>query len=380
MVEMDYSYGSQFFNELFDDVLDLILHSDIENLDDSTFNNLSLRMFTFQFHNNAFYRKYCTDLDITPGDIDDFTRIPVVPTDFFKKYVLISFPESLLNSASFFTTSGTEFGVYGKIWRDPKTMELYDASYFRATKEYFFPDLEEGERMRMHFLASDPKDVPNSNMGHNTYLSEKFFGYGSKHFIDKEGFHVSDLSELLRQSEKTGEPVALKASTFSLILFLDYCQEGRLRFDLPEGSRCGYGGGSKGISRQASKEELIDLQDEVLDIQKSHANDLLAYSEHPTVFHENALRNNYLGVEEQRYKLDLPWTRTVVVPPETYENPKNMEVLPRGEEGYLCHFDFTSIGVVFGIITNDIGARLGKGFEILGRERPFKIPTQLRLI
>ena len=165
-----------------------------------------------------------------------------------------------------------------------------------------------------------------------------------------------------------------------MILFLDYCQERELHFNLAEGSRCGYGGGSKGISREVPKEDLVNLQSEILGIRKSNANDLLGHAEHPTIFYENALRNSYIGIKEQRYKPDLPWTRTLVVSPEAYENPQNMEVLPYGERGYLCHFDLASIGTVLGTVTNDIGIRINKGFEILGREKPFKIPVQLRLV
>jgi hypothetical protein len=64
-----------------------------------------------------------------------------------------------------------------------------------------------------------------------------------------------------------------------------------------------------------------------------------------------------------RHKAGPPWTRTLVVDPET--------MLPArpGAIGLLRHFDLANLDSAMAIQTDDLGREIGGGFEILGRAK-----------
>ena len=88
---------------------------------------------------------------------------------------------------------------------------------------------------------------------------------------------------------------------------------------------------------------------------------LLGMTETASQFYDNTLRNFARGVEAPRFKVNPPWTRTLVV------NPETLEPLPPGEIGLLRHFDLANRGHICALQTDDIGCMVEGGFEIYGR-------------
>jgi len=88
----------------------------------------------------------------------------------------------------------------------------------------------------------------------------------------------------------------------------------------------------------------------------------LGMSESGTNYFDNTIRNFFNGVEErERYKVALPWTRTLVVGPRTGQR------LPKGEIGLIRHYDLTNRATVLAVQTDNIGYETDGGFEIIGR-------------
>ncbi len=84
--------------------------------------------------------------------------------------------------------------------------------------------------------------------------------------------------------------------------------------------------------------------------------------ESSTNYFDNVLRDHYLDVRSsERFKVVLPWTRTIVVDTETFER------LPEGEIGLLCHYDIVNRPMIFAVQTDNLGYKTEKGFEIVGR-------------
>jgi hypothetical protein len=84
-------------------------------------------------------------------------------------------------------------------------------------------------------------------------------------------------------------------------------------------------------------------------------------SEFSSQFLDNTLRNVHQGRQGPLVKENPPWTRTLVVDPET------LEPVPRGQRGLLLHYDLANRNSVVAILTEDVGLEGKEGFTLLGR-------------
>lgn len=367
----DFSYKSDFFFEIVEGV-ESLLEGPINKTKEEEFNRLALMGFKYQFHNNEVYRNISKEVFNLrgPDEITDYRNIPPVPTEFFKKQELISFPSELKDASRLFETSGTsgrrdENGnrlPQGKIWRDPVTLKLYDKSMLKTTKEFLFLDKK---RIKTYFLASPPEDIPTSPIGYNLSKKARSFSKGEEKYLFKNGiFQNEELVEYLEEDERNGEEVALIGPSFAFVNFFDYCRERGINFSLNPDSRIADGGGYKGFSREPSRQEFIELVEEITKIPPENVVNLYACSETPSLNYENSLRNSVLGIDEERFMPQLPWKRTLV-----YDVDSLPELHPvnSGEKGILVHFDLVDVGNVLGIITDDVGYHVKDGFRIMGR-------------
>jgi anaerobic magnesium-protoporphyrin IX monomethyl ester cyclase len=184
---------------------------------------------------------------------------------------------------------------------------------------------------------------------------------GSRFLLGKDGFSVQDLVDALQSAETEGIPAAIFGGSFGFVNFFDYCRQQGLRFHLPPGSRCLDAGGFKGRSREVGREEFLDACEEFTGIPRGYCVNLLGMTEIASQFYDNALALLSQGVDAPRCKVNPPWTKTVVVDPDT------LEPLPRGERGLLRHFDLANRGHICAIQTDDVGMLAEGGFEVYGR-------------
>jgi hypothetical protein len=84
-------------------------------------------------------------------------------------------------------------------------------------------------------------------------------------------------------------------------------------------------------------------------------------SEFSSQFLDNTMRNAYQGRQGPLAKANPPWTRTLVVDPET------LEPVPRGQRGLLLHYDLANRNSGVAILTEDVGLEGEAGFTLLGR-------------
>jgi hypothetical protein len=80
-------------------------------------------------------------------------------------------------------------------------------------------------------------------------------------------------------------------------------------------------------------------------------------------FYDNTLRNAFKRMNLPKAKINPPWTRTLVVDPDT------LAPLPLGQTGLLRHFDLANRGHLLAIQSDDLGKITPGGFEIYGRTR-----------
>ena len=318
------------------------------------FDDLALRVFDSQFHHNEPYRRYCERRGRRPGTFTSWKEIPAVPTAAFKELDLVcGRPEKV------FLTSGTTQGPKRRGRHGFPWLALYHASLLSNFASYLLPD---GAHLRMLILTPPPKVMPDSSLVHMLEVVRKYLGVsGSRYFIGEKGLDFRGLTQALSQAEEKEEPVLLLGTTSSFVHFFDGCLEKGLRFQLPKGSRLMDTGGSKGIGRQVQRAEFYQLCCEVLRVEEFYCVNEYGMTEMGSQFYDNVLKNRFLGIEELRYKVIPPWVRTIVVDPET------LEEAPDGSVGILRHYDLANAGSVMAVQTEDLGYKVGEGFEVIGR-------------
>jgi hypothetical protein len=326
------------------------------NTTEEEFNGLALKLFAFQYEQNQAFRRYCRKRRVSPVSVSHYSEIPPVPIAAFKETTLSCCP--IEEAQAVFMTSGTTNPEQrGKNFH--KDLEVYDASMKRHFKDYILPDLE---KIKMAVLFPPEKEMPNSSLAHYLQLAISNFGApNSAYVISDNQFDMVHLIDLLRDSEKYGEPVLIIGATFSFIHFLDHCQQEGIQFTLPQGSRLMDTGGAKGRSREMDPAQLKHSLKELFSTAEINCVNMYGMTELSSQFYDRSLRDDYLKYPIRTAKAAPHWVRTLVVDPET------MTRKPQGEQGIIVHYDLANVNSVFAIMTEDLGIETEDGFHLLGR-------------
>ena len=329
----------------------------VDHQDVDAFNQLALRIFDLQYRYIPLYQRYCERRGATPMEVSSWEEIPPLPTDVFKAADLSLLPE---HTVSTFMTSGTTRSEErGKVTYDAGGLKLMDSTIYEAASAFLFPD---GSKSTFLIIAPPPDMAPSIIMAYGMNQLKGHFGLpGSRFLVGADGFEVQDLVDGLRSSETTGVPTAIVGGSFGFINFFDYCRKEGVRFHLPPGSRCLDAGGFKGRNREVGRDEFLNECEEFLGVPRDYCINLLGMTEIASQFYDNSLYNFSKGLDGSRCKVSPPWTKTVVVDPDT------LEPLPHGEQGLLRHFDLANRGHICAIQTDDMGRQVEGGFEVYGR-------------
>lgn len=327
---------------------------------DEKFNELALRLFSYQFDANIPYQRYCQKRGALPGKIDSWAEIPAVPSDAFKEVTLCTFTPD--QATKVFMSSGTSDQTRrAKAYLDEMGVRYTGTSYASMSDGYIFPD---ERKRRALMMTPPPQTAPNSAIVWGMFKCIENHTIGEpQYFMTRDGFDVPGFVGGLKQAEAEGEPVVIMAPTFGLVHFFDACRDKDLSFKLPAGSVICDGGGYKGRSREVPKAEIFELAQQILGVEPECMINTLGMTELCAAYPDNVFRNHVKGVREPRYKPNLAWTRTVVVDPET------LEALPHGEQGLLRHYCLANITTVLAVQTDDLGYEIGNGFEVIGRAK-----------
>lgn len=236
-----------------------------------------------------------------------------------------------------------------------------DCTIRTAASALLFPD---GIRASILIIAPPPKLAPNMVMAYGMDRLMEYFGRpGSRFLVGEEGFQAQELVDELRKCEAQGTPAAIFGGSFGFVNFFDFCRKGGVRFQLPSGTRCLDAGGFKGRSREVDREEFLDEFETFFGISRAYCVNLLGMTEVASQFYDNSIKNLYQGIDARRVKTNTPWTKTLVV------DPDSLEPLAEGETGLLRHFDLANRGHICAIQTDDMGRLAEEGFEVMGRAK-----------
>lgn len=355
-----YELDSGFVRELDAEILAMIAEG-VEGRDEARFSVLACREFTFQYHANPVYRRFCQERGVSPDDVTSWAQIPALPVSYFKEQVVSSIP--LERAKLQYMSSGTSDPQYRtRVYRDERCTEMVYAANRAATRAYLFPDVD---RMPILLFVPSPEAAPFMGMAVGLTVMRQSFGTeDSAYLIGPGGLDSHTLFRALFKAEETGRPLALIGATSGFVFLFNLLAQQNLRFRLPAGTRVADGGGYMGTFGECSREEYLAKCGEFLGVAPEYCVNTLGMAECGQNYLDNVLRARFLGRPAAvRCKPDLPWTRTLVVDPETGAR------LPKGERGWLCHYDLTNRAGVLGVLTDNLGYEVEGGFEIVGRAK-----------
>jgi hypothetical protein len=315
------------------------------------FNRLALAIFAVQREGVPIYRALCERRGVRAGAIEHWRQIPALPTSAFKEYEVSSIPPG--ERTRVFHSSGTTGQRPSRHFHDAESLSVYESSLLPWFERHF--SAPGPARMQLLFLT--PKAAPDSSLVHMFTAVRRVFGAPNSAFtgrLNADGSWGLDIEQTLaavRDAVGENSPLGLLGTAFSFVHLLDHLQAAGKRFALPKGSRVMETGGYKGRSRELPKAQLRLMLSKFLGLPPSQIVAEYGMSELSSQAYEDAG-----GV----FRFP-PWARALVVSPETGAEAGE------GETGLLRVFDLANIGSVLAVQTEDLAARRGAGFALLGR-------------
>lgn len=297
------------------------------------FEKLALKVFRFQYDNNAVYREFCDLVHQDKHSVKSLGQIPFLPIQFFKSHNVVS---TIDEPQTIFTSSGT---TGSRTSRHLVTdLSLYEQSYRQAFSQ-FYGNIED-----YTVLALLP-----------SYLERK--GSSLIHMVEDliqlsnnpdSGFYLNDydalVSKLLEQ-EHDDKNVLLIGVTFALLDLIE-----KQNFKL-ENTIIMETGGMKGRRKEMIREELHEILTKGFGVKAIHSEygmtELLsqAYSLGEGVFECPAWMQIHIRDTEDAL---------------TY--------ISNGKTGGINVIDLANINSCSFIATQDLGKKYDNGsFEVLGR-------------
>ena len=325
--------------------------------DDHAFNALALALFELQFQHNAAYQTLCHARKVTPTDVWHWTEIHAVPTSAFKEMEMTSLPES--QRTTVFHSSGTTEQRRSRHFHDAESLAIYQASLLPWFRAHLLP---RSEKPTLLCLTPPPAQAPHSSLAFMFATAQRECGATNSCFsggVDSSGAWTLDFSATLAvlQNSLSGKnPLVVLGTAFSFVHLLDELAARGISFALPVGSRVLETGGYKGRSRVLPKSELHALITQRLGVLASHIVCEFGMSEMSSQAYDRMAGDNF----QPAFHFP-PWARARVVSPETGRE------VAEGETGLLQVFDLANVRSVLAVQTEDLAARRGDGFELLGR-------------
>jgi hypothetical protein len=327
---------------------------------EDAFNSLALDLFGAQFESVAPYRRWAMARGRSPETVADWRDLPAVPAAAFKEFEFTSLSPG--ERTAVFHSSGTTGQVPSRHFHAPESLELYRESLLPWFDRHLLAGCPPDSAPVLVSLTPSPADAPHSSLVYMfAAVAARAPGappgwYGSADSAAGWSLRLPELLARLAESASGATPLCLLGTAFSFVQVLDALTAAGRFFELPPGSRILETGGYKGRSRSLPRGELHELLEARLGIPRTHIVSEYGMSELSSQAYDQVV-----GRPEPRCFRFPPWTRALVVSPET-----DREVAD-GETGWLRVYDLANVWSVLAVQTEDLAVRRGEGFELLGR-------------
>lgn len=296
------------------------------------FNEVSLKIFNYQYSNNVIYNKFCKLLNVVPKSVTTIEHIPFLPIEFFKSNSIKSgeFEEQIV-----FLSSGTTGQKQSQHY--VKDVALYEKSYTKAFHQFYgsieeycvialLPSYMEREGSSLIFMVDD--------------LIRKSNNPESGFFLQNE----SKMIDLLQKMVNNGQKTILFGVSFAL---LDLAEKHKIDLN---GVIIMETGGMKGRRKELTRGELHGIYKKSFNVSEIHSEygmtELLsqAYSKGCGIFKTPN------------------WMKILI---RDVNDPLN--IIKSKKTGGINVIDLANIDSCSFIATQDLGKITDNGFEVLGR-------------
>lgn len=340
------------------------LSAHISRGDANAFDPLALRVFVYQYANNAPYRRFCDGREQTPGSVTRWEDIPPAPAAAFKRFALSCADPALCvpeHGGRTFHSSGTTGVETSKHYMDAATLQLYRLSLLAGYAHFVDCD---GSGDAIAALMPFTGDAPHSSL--SFMLGVLHEEYGGKHYWqgDWRKLFVESYRDYAEANDWSGVANVLFGTAFAWVQLFDYMSGEGITLSFAPGTRVVETGGFKGRSREVTRDELYRMFTEGLEVPASHCIAEYGMSEMASQFYDTTYRDFVTGTVREPRKTALPHlVRTRVIDPVTGQEAK------LGEPGILAHYDLCNLNSCLAIQTEDYGFAHpdGDGFVLLGR-------------
>ena len=175
----------------------------------STFDEVALEVYNFQFEQVEIYRRFCESLKRTPTAVKQVADIPFLPIEFFKSYEVI---KQGAKAVKVFESSGTSGSIPSKHY--VADTAIYERSFLNGFKRFY------GEPEEFTILALLPSYIERGNSS-LIYMADKLIRLSGK---KESGFFLNEfekLHDILLKLKAWKEKVILLGVTFALLDFAE---------------------------------------------------------------------------------------------------------------------------------------------------------------
>ena len=310
------------------------IYPDIFNISSKKeFQKIALKVFRFQYDNNAVYREFCEALKVEKHLVKTLEEIPFLPIQFFKSHQVVS---STDKSQVIFTSSGTTGTTTSQHF--VTDVSLYEQSYRQGFSQ-FYGNIED-----YIFLALLPSYQERSGSS-LIYMVEDLISLSHN---EDSGFYLynhDDLIAKLREFDKQEKNVILMGVTYALLDLIE-----KEKFDF-KNLIIMETGGMKGRRKEMIREELHEILCDGFGVSSIHSE----YGMTELLSQAYSLGD---GVFNCPQWMDVMMRDT--------EDP--LSYIGNGKTGGINVIDLANINSCSFIATQDLGKRYDNGtFEVLGR-------------
>ncbi len=305
--------------------------TNVFHINNQNFEQSALELFLYQYKNNSIYRQYVQFLNVNPSEVNNVSKIPFLPIQFFKNHPVKTgefVPEHVFESSG---TTGTTSKHY-----------IQNLGFYKSICSHIFRS----------FFGPINKSVIMGLLPSYLERDNSSLVYMVNHFIEESnmqqsGFFLSDTKSLidnLELLEKQGITVFLFGVTFALLDVANNYNLNLKNLHILET------GGMKGRGKELIREEL--------------------HKKLKSSFHTELVFSEY-GMTEllsQAYQLKdglfhaPPWMRVLI---RDIHDP--FSLVENGKTGGINVIDLANVHSCAFIETEDLGMALSGGFNVLGR-------------
>ena len=297
------------------------------------FNDLSLKIFEYQFKNNLVYQEFCKHLNVTLDQVNNVGDIPFLPIEFFKTHEVKA---GKFLADQVFLSSGTTGDTQSKHF--VKDVSVYESSYFKGFESYYgsiedycvlalLPSYLEREGSSLIYMVDD--------------LIKKSKNSKSGFFLKKD----QEMIDLLKIIAENGQKTILFGVSFALLGLAETYKIDLSNVIIMET------GGMKGRREELTRTELHSIYKKSFNVTEVHSE-----------YGMTELLSQAYSTEGGIFRTPN-WMKVLI---RDVNDP--MSIVEDGKTGGINVIDLANINSCSFIATQDLGKKNDKeGFEVLGR-------------